>query len=463
MEHGVVAIILASGSGERLGYHLPKQFIKIAGKTVLEHTIDVFESNRKVNDIIVVVNAEYRTLAEEILLKNHFTKVRKLLNGGATRKESSHIGVNAVESLVGERPETKILIHDAVRPFLSHRVIYDCIDALDRFEAVDTAIPTADTVIEVDEERNIRAIPERKWMLRGQTPQAFRLGTITKAHALAAADPSHPFTDDCGIVVHFGLCPVHVVNGEERNIKITYMEDVYMADKLFQLRAVEFVDRDESVDLTSKVVVVFGASRGIGEAICELATRKGAVVHPFSRSNGLDICSFTDVEKALGDVYRKHGRIDHVVNTAGVLRMGRIEDRDMDDVVDEVTINYTAAMNVVRASVPYLRESRGALLLFTSSSYTRGRSLYSVYSSTKAAIVNFVQAISEELMDAQVRINAINPERTATPMRFENFGKEPDDTLLDPRKVAFVAINTLASAQTGQVIYVTKDDDTDSR
>lgn len=96
------------------------------------------------------------------------------------------------------------------------------------------------------------------------------------------------------------------------------------------------------------------------------------------------------------------------------------------------------------------------MLLFTSSSHTRGRALYSVYSSTKAAIVNFMQAVSEELFHDQVRINAINPERTATPMRFENFGKEPEETLLSPARVAEVSLQTLLSDLTGQVIYATR-------
>lgn len=457
MSNKVIAIILASGSGERLGYHLPKQFIKIAGKTVLEHTIDTFENHSRVDDVVIVVNPLFRTLAEEILLRNHYTRVRKLLNGGATRKESSSIGVAAARNLAGPNQNAKLLIHDAVRPFLSEQVICDCIDALERFDAVDTAIPAADTIIQINDDRNIDTIPERKWMYRGQTPQAFRLETIQKAHVLADAQPDQPFTDDCGIVVHFDICPVHVVNGEEKNIKITFMEDVYMADKLFQLRAVEMVDNDDALELANRVVVVFGASKGIGKSICALAMEQGAVVEGFHRSNGVDICDFVAVENALATVRQKHGRIDFVINTAGVLRMGKIEEREMSDVLNEVAVNYTAAVHIVQAAVPYLRESKGGILLFTSSSYTRGRALYSIYSSTKAAIVNFVQAISEELMDANVRINAINPERTATPMRFENFGKEPKDSLLSPEKVAEVSLHTLMSAQTGQVIYVTRE------
>ena len=88
------AIILASGTGARLGDALPKQFIKVAGKTILEHTIEVFESHPGIDDIHIVIHADFRSLAQEILLKNGYTKVRRLLNGGKTRQESSGIGLS---------------------------------------------------------------------------------------------------------------------------------------------------------------------------------------------------------------------------------------------------------------------------------------------------------------------------------------------------------------------------------
>lgn len=119
------------------------------------------------------------------------------------------------------------------------------------------------------------------------------------------------------------------------------------------------------------------------------------------------------------------GKIDYVVNTAAILKMGPLSSRNIEDIFYEVKTNYLGSVNVVKASIEFLRKTKGSILLFTSSSYTRGRQLYSIYSSSKAAIVNFVQGMAEELYSDSIRINALNPERTATPMRFENFGKEP--------------------------------------
>jgi 2-C-methyl-D-erythritol 4-phosphate cytidylyltransferase len=444
----VVAVVLASGSGERFGQDLPKQFVKIAGLTVLEHTLLVFERSR-VDEIVLVVNATYRSLAEEIIQRNRFSKVTRLLNGGATRRESSRAGVDAIEG-----DDTKVLVHDAVRPFLSDRIIDDCIEALDAWQAVDVAIPSPDTIIDVGDDGVIAGIPERKRMQRGQTPQAFRAALLRRAHALAEQNPSVPFTDDCGIVVHFDLAKVHVVRGEERNLKITYPEDVFLADKLFQLGSVTPPNDRAGLSLAGKVLVVFGARLGIGEAIVELARAAGARVHGFSRANGVDVRDHAALSRALEQTAAREGKIDFVVNTAGVLRMGKLDTRALEDIRAEIEVNYLGAVNVLHAALPYLRQSRGSLLLFTSSSYTRGRALYSVYSSTKAAIVNLAQACSEEVFADGVRINVINPERTATPMRLSNFGKEPEGSLLGADKVARASLAMLLSDVTGQVVDV---------
>ena len=451
MKDKVIAVILASGAGERAGYSLPKQFIKISGKTVLEHTLDAVERCSLVNGIYVVVPLQFRHTAETILECNRYKKVTKLLNGGDTRQESSRIAVNAIDD-----PQTKVLVHDAVRPFISEEIIRNCILALDTHHAVDVAIPASDTIIRVDENQFISDIPNRATMFRGQTPQAFRAGILQQAHILALSDNASDFTDDCGLVLRYGLAPVYVVSGEQKNIKITYPEDIFLADKLFQLNALESCAAGDLSGLQGKVLVVFGATKGIGKAICDLAESCGALVCGFAKSTGCNVALRGDVEAALRDVHRKETRIDYIVNTAGVLKLGKIEDKHPDDIAEEIATNYLGAVNVVQAGIPYLRATKGAILLFASSSYTRGRALYAVYSSTKAAIVNFVQAVSEELFHDQVRINTINPERTATPMRLDNFGKEPEGSLLSPERVAEVALKTLLSDLTGQVVYATR-------
>ena len=121
-----IAIILASGSGTRFRSETPKQFLKLAGKTVLEHTLDVFERHPRIDEVIVVVSTEHRLLTEETISNAGYRKIGKIVTGGATRQASSAAGIAAVTG-----DEHKVLVHDAVRPLLDHATIDRCLTALD--------------------------------------------------------------------------------------------------------------------------------------------------------------------------------------------------------------------------------------------------------------------------------------------------------------------------------------------
>lgn len=202
-------------------------------------------------------------------------------------------------------------------------------------------------------------------------------------------------------------------------------------------------------------MVVFGGSYGIGEEVVKYGRELGAVVYSFSRSqNGVDVTDITQVRKALADVQRRNGRIDYVVDTAGVLVKESLFAMSDEDILRSINVNYLGVVNVAKAAYEYLKVSRGSMLFYTSSSYTRGRMMYSIYSSTKAAIVNLVQALAEEWSDKGIRVNCINPERTKTPMRLNAFGVEPEGSLLEPKYVGIASINTLSDNMTGEVIDV---------
>jgi len=452
-----VAIILAGGVGSRLGWETPKQFVKIAGKKVIEHTLDTFESHPMVDEIYVVVNPRYYDYFIETILPK-YKKITKVLKGGSSRQESSRIGVYATDEDV-----EKVIIHDAVRPLVGKDIITNVINVLDQHHAVDVVIPAVDTIV-VSDGKTILRIPDRKYLYQGQTPQGFKRDIILKAHKLAEEEGFDTATDDCSLVLKYNLCDVHVVKGSITNVKFTYNVDYYVLDRLFQLRAQYILNENstrEEVEtklstLHDKVLVVFGGTSGIGEKIVEIAKRYGARVYPFSRRNGVDVSNPESVERVLDDVFRREGKIDYIINTAGVLRMGPLESRKVEDIREEVNINFMGSVFVTKLGLKYLRGG-GAIALFGSSSYTRGRRNYSIYSATKAGLVNFVQAVSDEVADRGVKISIIVPERTKTPMRLKNFGKEPDETLLMPETVAYVTLLALVSGVTGLPIHVRKD------
>ena len=449
-----VAVVLAGGTGVRLGLDIPKQLVKIAGKTILEHTVGIFESAPEIDEIMILMAPGHVAAAQSIVNQAGFTKVKHVAEGGDTRSATT---LRALD-LIGDE-ECNLLIHDAVRPLLSGRIIRECVNALRKHAAIDVAIPSADTIIVVDDESFISSIPRRSTLRRGQTPQAFRSPVIREAYRLAMQDPAFETTDDCGVVLRYlPDVPIKVVEGSEQNIKVTHAVDVHLADKLFQLsmsHVPRTADDRYAESLRGRTLVVFGGSYGIGFDLAEQAREFGADVYAFSRSStNTYVERPEDVAAALAQAHRETGRVDYVAVTAGILQKGSLDSFSDDAIAQSIGVNYLAPITIARAALPYLQETHGQLLLYTSSSYTRGRAGYSLYSSTKAAIVNLTQALSDEWADLGVRVNCINPERTSTPMRTQAFGEEPPDTLLSAETVALASIDVLISELTGQVVDV---------
>ncbi len=447
------AIILAGGRGERFGGSKPKQFSMLAGRMVIEHTINIFEKHAEIDSIIVVTLEEYIDTIYQLVISNQWGKVEKVLIGGESRQESSFIALQAISDA-----EAKVLLHDAARPFLSERIITDTINALNHTAAVDVAIASSDTVIHIDRDNYIFDIPKREYFLRGQTPQGFHLSMILNAHKKAVEEHFTDVTDDCGIIKHYDSSKIYVVQGDESNIKITHPIDLYLADKLFQLKTYALLQNQDMpyAQLEGKTGIIFGVSQGIGREIFSIAKMHKIKIFGFSRNNGVNIGVKKEVEDALQRVYEKTKRIDFVIVTAGILDKKPLMQFDENDILEHVNTNYIGAVNVAQAAFSYVKESKGHVLFFSSSSYTRGRAYYSVYSSLKAAIVNLTQALSEEWYDLGIHVNCLVPARTATNMRFKNFGKEPEEALLSPITVAREALKVVSSSVTGEVIEVKK-------
>ncbi len=448
-----VVVILAGGVGQRMGLEVPKQLLKVAGRTILEHTIAAFETHPEVDEILLAMAEGHLDSARQIVKAGGYAKVVDIIEGGTTRTETTARALAAIPHEQGN-----VLFHDAVRPLVTARIISDCFAALTTHAAVDVAIPSADTIIEVDEDGIIRDIPPRARLRRGQTPQGFHLPVIRAAYDEALRDPDLQATDDCTIVMRYGPgTPVFVVPGDERNLKVTEPIDLVLADKLFQLSAQDqpplLGDDAYAEALTGKVMVVFGGSYGIGQTIAELAEKYGAQVRSFSRSSTrTHVERRDDVRAAIRQVLDELGRIDLVVNAAAVLPRGDLAETTDEVVHASTDVNYLGPVFVAQESFAPLAETDGSLLLFTSSSYTRGRAGYALYSSAKAAVVNLTQALADEWSDAGVRVNCINPERTATPMRKKAFGDEPPGTLLDAADVARSSLTVLLSRDTGHII-----------
>ncbi len=444
MLNATAVILLAGGSGSRMGGDQAKQFIRIAGKPVLAHSHDAIRKYMP-NAMVVVVCPIDSLDQVRAMFKDEAQCT--VVAGGSSRQASALQGLKA---LATHQPRN-VLIHDAARPFVSGQIILDVLHALEKNEAVDVAIPTADTII-VERDGYIQSIPKRQHILRGQTPQAFNYKTLMGCYAEIGDERLDQFTDDCGIYLECNpLGKVRIVKGHEENIKITNPIDLILADEMFRIRTAAVTADQPGIDVRGKRALIFGGTAGIGKAMADIMTSAGALVIARSRSNGCDISLEADVRNAVSEATKTLGGLDVVVNAAGLLKKHTLHDQSSLDIAAQINVNLLGAAWIAKWSHAPLKESQGTLLQFASSSYTRGRADYVIYSATKAAIVNMTQGLSEEWAADGIRVNCIIPGRTDTEMRRNNFDNEQQSTLCNPYQVALSATKTLCARMNGQL------------
>ena len=221
-----IAIILAGGSGRRMGGALPKQFLEVNNRTILEYTIDKFEHAECIDEIAIVTHPDYVDKMQQIISSNPWKKVTQVLLGGKERTDST---LSALRAYTNE--DDRLLIHDGVRPMVSQQIIKKVCSALSEYDVVNLAIPAVDTIIEVKDGVMVAA-PRRDLLRQVQTPQGFKRQTLALAYEKALADPNFIATDDCGVVFKYHpASPIKIVEGETSNIKITYKEDLEILKK----------------------------------------------------------------------------------------------------------------------------------------------------------------------------------------------------------------------------------------
>lgn len=232
----IIAIILAGGDGTRFNINqtenlIPKQFIKIDGKTVLETTVDAFEKNDSISEIVVVTNEKYVELTISLLSQKNYSKVASIVKGGKTRFLSSYYGQKQVFEMLKTKNQmldnVYILIHDAARSFVSQIVIDNVISRLDTADGVQPIVPVTDTLVQKI---------SGKWITQNrddyafvQTPQGFNFNKIYHAYQSAINSPESSWipTDDISVLQEYSHnAKIVSVSGDYKNRKITYFEDL---------------------------------------------------------------------------------------------------------------------------------------------------------------------------------------------------------------------------------------------
>lgn len=444
------ALLLMAGQGTRFGSPIPKQFHRLSGKKVYIYALEQLIASQLFDEILLVCAPSWmETVAKEV---SHYQTqgTLRLVKGGATRQESSFLGLLACDS------DTEIvLIHDGVRPFVTQDILKKSVDTARTQGAVDTCIASSDTIVYAPKPTRIEAIPKRAEYLRGQTPQTFSHALVLWAHRLAQEHGLSGFSDDCSLVLHMGRS-VHFIWGDEKNLKITTELDLFLAEQILRTWPQNSTMPNDGASLRGKRYAVTGGTGGIGKAICLALQREGAIpisLSTTSKDYPVDLTSFAATQQTFDAIRAKHGLLDGLINSMGLLKFNPISALTDADISAQIDANLKALIYCCKCAP---LKPGGHLINIASSSYSRGRGHFAIYSSTKAAVVNFTQGLAEERLD--LRINVVVPQRARTALREDNFVDADPHALLEPKDVANEVIALLKRADiTGTIVDVRKE------
>lgn len=227
----IFGVIVAGGVGARMGANIPKQFLELNDKPILMHTLEAFLKCTQFSKIYVGIHPEWKAYFGELLeayLSEDEQKRVCPVSGGLERNETIMNVIRQIETDYGTDEPHYIITQDGVRPFVSERLIKEHIEAVVKYDAVDTAIPAVDTIIVSQDGETICEIPERKYLYQSQTPQSFRMDLLKELYMKLTEDEKKILTDACKICT-VQKVPVHIVAGDVSNMKITTAADYEIA------------------------------------------------------------------------------------------------------------------------------------------------------------------------------------------------------------------------------------------
>lgn len=222
--------ILAGGSGTRMGKtDLPKQFLSLGGKPIIIHTIEQFLISPVIEKIIVAVPENWISYTKDIIEKYCNGEKIDVIAGGSDRNGTVMNICRYIDENYKTNKDTVLVTHDAVRPFITQRIIKDNVESCLKYGATDTVVPAFDTIVESKDGEMISNIPVRSEMYQGQTPQSFKLKEFIKINESLTEEEKAILTDACKVYVMKNK-KVGLVMGESYNMKITTKHDLKIAN-----------------------------------------------------------------------------------------------------------------------------------------------------------------------------------------------------------------------------------------
>lgn len=404
-------IILAGGNGERFGASMPKQFMSLNGKAVIQHSIDILEPYA--NELIIVSNREYGDY--------------KVVEGGKTRQESVFNGLKACSD------ETDyVIIHDAVRPLVSTKSVERIIEALNEgYKSVDTAIPVTDGLLWKGAPIN------KKDYSLSQTPEGFDYKLLLEAHETAHAN-NLVYQDDVTLMHFIQLINPYIVDGVQVNSKITHAEDLSNYEGILKFRTpcIETVP-----NLKDKKILIFGGTRGIGQSCYLHSVDSSKFVHTVGKEY-LDL-SASNIDEKLRDLFN-FDDYDSIIFSAG-------EYKDIDKIMQ---VNFNACLKLL--NVLESLNWRGNIVFLSSTASTYGRKGFAVYSASKSALNALIEAEHDRLAEKGIIVNAIAPAKVDTDLQTYFNADCPKEKMMTPKYVARRVLRYLDTDVHGHIIFLRK-------
>jgi 2-C-methyl-D-erythritol 4-phosphate cytidylyltransferase len=225
----IAVVIPAAGQGRRMNRDINKQFLKLGGRPIIAHTIDIFSTHNKINQIVVVVRKnEMEYCNTEIIQRYKFNKFIKLVAGGETRRESVYAGLMALSPAIDY-----VIVHDGARPLLPVDVLDRVIYSFSKYDAIVTGIKLNDTIKSINRDKLVLKTLNRDNLVAIQTPQAFAYKLIKEAHQRVPIDKN--LSDDASLLEYLGY-QVKVIEGSYENIKITTPIDIILGERILENR-----------------------------------------------------------------------------------------------------------------------------------------------------------------------------------------------------------------------------------
>ena len=406
----ITGIILAGGVGNRFGSKIPKQYMSLNGKIVIQYVIDAFANSYLFNEVIVVMDEKYQHL-----IKGN-VKIAPL---GKTRKESVQNGLALCSS------DTEIvLFHDSVRPFIQATDLQRYIDNIKNNDAVVTYEPITDALFYAEREK-YRLV---------QTPECFKFNVLKEK-----IKESKNFI---GIYESIYPCSIKFIKLNHPNLKITYSNDLYLAEQLMKYSP---VTKRES-DVYGKNVLILGGTGGIGQALTDILIDSGAKVDSLG-SKDIDLSQ----EEILMPYDLKDKKWDSIIHCAGAYcndKEGLLKNYDK-----IMNVNFRSAIYFIE-NAPNLVNKGGSLILVGSTASTKGRQGVALYSASKSALNTIAEGMVEPLKNEGINLHVICPAKVATNLQKYINPKANQKEMIQPEAIARVIAGYIDFNETGHVVYV---------